>query len=68
MVKLTGMQRQFSKKVKESKRRNVWKFRIAKQPERVSNQRKDFLHKATREITNRFDLMILEDLNIRRNG
>jgi hypothetical protein len=29
---------------------------MAKQPERVSNQRKDFLHKATNQITNRFDL------------
>lgn len=65
MVKLKWMQRQFSKKVKGSNRRNVWKFRIAKQHERVSNQRKDFLHKATNEITNRFDLMIIEDLNIK---
>lgn len=65
MVKLKWMQRQLSKKVKGSNRRNVWKFRIAKQHERVSNQRKDFLHKATNEITNRFDLVILEDLNIK---
>jgi putative transposase len=65
MVKLKWMQRQLSKKVKGSNRRNVWKFRIAKQHERVANQRKDFLHKATTEITNRFDLVILEDLNIK---
>ena len=65
MVKLKWMQRQLSKKVKGSNRRNVWKFRIAKQHERVANQRKDFLHKATNEITNRFDLVILEDLNIK---
>jgi len=65
MAKLKWMQRQLSKKVKGSNRRNVWKFRIAKQHERVSNQRKDFLHKATNEITNRFDLVILEDLNIK---
>jgi len=65
MVKLKWMQRQLSKKVKGSNRRNVWKFRVAKQHERVSNQRKDFLHKATNEITNRFDLIILEDLNIK---
>ena len=65
MVKLKWMQRQLSKKVKGSNRRNVWKFRVAKQHERVSNQRKDFLHKATNEITNRFNLIILEDLNIK---
>jgi putative transposase len=65
MVKLKWMQRQLSKKVKGSNRRNVWKFRIAKQHEKVSNQRKDFLHKATNEIINRFDLVILEDLNIK---
>ncbi len=65
MVKLKWMQRQLSKKVKGSNRRNVWKLRVAKQHEKVSNQRKDFLHKATNEITNRFDLVILEDLNIK---
>jgi putative transposase len=65
MVKLKWMQRQLSKKVKGSNRRNIWKFRVAKQHEKVSNQRKDFLHKATNEITNRFDLIILEDLNIK---
>jgi putative transposase len=65
MVKLKWMQQQLSKKVKGSNRRNVWKFRVAKQHEKVSNQRKDFLHKATNEITNRFDLIILEDLNIK---
>lgn len=65
MVKLKWMQRQISKKVKGSNRRIVWKFRVAKQHEKVSNQRKDFLHKVTSEITNRFDLVILEDLNIK---
>jgi putative transposase len=64
-VKLKWMQRQLSKKVRGSVRRNIWRSRIAKQYERVSNQRKDFLHKATNEITNRFDLIILEDLNIK---
>lgn len=65
MVKLKWMQRQLCKKQKGSNRRKVWKFRIAKQHEKVANQRKDFLHKATNEITNRFDLVILEDLNIK---
>ena len=65
MVKLKWMQRQLCKKQKGSNRRKVWKFRIAKQHERVANQRADFLHKASNEITNRFDLIILEDLNIK---
>jgi len=64
-VKLKWMQRQLSKKVKGSNRRNLWKFRIAKQYEKVANQRADFLHKSSNEITNRFDLIILEDLNIK---
>lgn len=64
-VKLKWMQRQLSKKVKGSNRRNLWKFRIAKQHEKVANQRADFLHKSSNEITNRFDLIILEDLNIK---
>lgn len=63
-VKLKWMQRQLCKKQKNSNRRKVWKFRIAKQHEKITNQRKDFLNKVSNEITNRFDLIILEDLNI----
>ncbi len=64
LLKLAWTQRQLSKKVRDSSRSKVWKLRVAKLHERVSNQRKDFLHKATNEIINRFDLVILEDLNI----
>ena len=63
--KLKWTQRQLSKKVKGSNHRNLWRLRLAKQYEKVSNQRKDFLNKITNEITNRFDLIILEDLNIK---
>lgn len=65
MVKLKWMQRKFSRKAKGSNRSKVFKNRIAKQHEKVANQRKDFLNKASNEITNRFDLVILEDLNIK---
>lgn len=38
---------------------------VAKLHEKISNQRKDFLHKASDAITKRFDTICLEDLNIR---
>lgn len=65
VTKLKWMQRKLSKKSKGSGRRSIWKLRVAKLHEKISNQRKDFLHKAANEITNRFDLIILEDLNIK---
>jgi putative transposase len=65
MIRLKWMQRQCSKKKEGSNRRKVWTLRIAKQHEKIANQRKDFLHKVSNEITNRFDLIILEDLHIK---
>ena len=37
---------------------------IAKLHEKISNQRKDFLHKLSREITNFYDCVCIEDLNM----
>lgn len=65
MDKLKWIQRQYSKKKKDSSRKKIWKLRVAKLYENITNQRKDFLHKTSNEITNRFDLIILEDLNIK---
>ena len=62
---LAWMQRQFSRKKRGSNRAKIWKNRIAKQHEIIANQRKDFLHKLSAEITNRYDTLCFETLNIR---
>lgn len=39
--------------------------RVAKLHKKVSNQRKDFLHKQSRQITNAYDVVVVEDLNMK---
>ncbi len=63
-ISLAWKQRKFSRKVKGSKRRALAKIRVAKQHEKIANQRKDFLHKLSNEITNRFDSVCMEKLKV----
>lgn len=39
--------------------------KVAKIHEKITNQRKDYLHKLSRELVNRYDLIVLEDLRIK---
>jgi putative transposase len=41
------------------------KYRLSLLHEKVANQRKDFLHKLSNEITNHYNTICLEDLNIK---
>lgn len=64
LIKLKWLQRQFSKKKKGSNRSKKFRLRIAKQHEKVANQRKDFLHKISDAITKRYDTVCIENLNV----
>jgi len=47
------------------------KYRLAKLHNKIKNQRKDFLHKTSRELINNNDVIVVEDLNIQdmqKNG
>lgn len=63
--KLARLQRQHSKKKTNSKNREKARLRLAKQHEKVANQRKDFNHKLSRELVNEHDFIFIEDLNIK---
>lgn len=63
--KLAKEQRKLSKMHKGSQNRNKQRIRIAKLYEKVSNQRKDFLHKQSRQITNAYDCVCIEDLDMK---
>lgn len=63
-AKLKKEQRKLSKCQKGSNNRNKQRLKVAKLHEKVSNQRKDFLHKQSRKITNFYDLVCIEDLNM----
>jgi putative transposase len=57
-------QRILSRKKKGSKRRKRQVLRVAKVHESITNKRKDFLHKLSTEITNQYDTICLETLNV----
>jgi putative transposase len=64
LKRLRTEQRSWARKVKGSKRRDKQKLQLAKTYERVTNQRKDFLHKLSTEITNQYDSIAIESLNV----
>ena len=63
--KLAKEQRKLSRMQKGSKNRDKQRIRVAKLHEKVSNQRKDFLHKQSRQITNACDCVCIEDLDLK---
>jgi putative transposase len=64
-TKLAREQRKLSKCQKGSNNRNKQRLRVARAHEQVANQRKDFLHKLSRQITNVYDAVCIEDLNMK---
>ena len=58
-------QRKLSHMQKGSNNRNKQRIKVALLHEKVANQRKDFLHKQSRQITNAYDLVCIEDLNMK---
>ena len=63
--KLKHEQRRLSNMQKGSKNRNKQRIKVAKLHEKVSNQRKDFLHKQSRQIANAYDCVCIEDLDMK---
>ena len=63
--KLVRLQRKLSRATKGSIRRKKTKTILAKQHARISNIRKDHLHKYSRKIVNENAIIVFEDLNIR---
>lgn len=66
--KLAREQRKLSKCKKGSSNRNKQRLSVAKIHEKIANQRKDFLHKLSHQITNDCDGVCIEDLNMRAMG
>ena len=61
------LSKRFSKKQDGSKNKNKARIRLAKAYEKVANQRMDYIHKVTHELTkgeNQADSIFIEDLNI----
>lgn len=63
--KLAREQRKLTKMQKGSKNRDKQRVKIAKLHEKVANQRKDFLHKQSRQIANAYDCVCIENLDLK---
>ena len=63
--RLRREQRKLSRMQKGSANRYKQKLRIAKLHERIANQRKDFLHKQSRCISDNYDCVCIEDLDMK---
>ena len=64
MKRLARLQKQFSRKAKKSKNREKLRLQIAKLHEHISNQRRDFLHKLSKILSEKYDFIIVEDINM----
>jgi len=63
--KLKRLSRSLSRKVKGSANRRKAKVRIARLHARIANIRGDVLHKLTTDLVRRFDVIGIDDLNVR---
>ena len=65
LKKLARLQRELSRKTRGSKRWNKARIKVARMYERIANQRKDFLQKLSTQIIKDYDIICLEDLQIK---
>lgn len=62
--KLKKSQQKIAKKKKGSKQRKKAVKLLTKQHRKISNQRKDFLHKASKKLVEKYQTIVFEDLQI----
>lgn len=65
LTKLAKAQRILSHRKKGSNSYYKQRRKVAKLHEKIANQRKDFLHKQSRQISNVYDVVCIEDLNMK---
>ena len=63
--RLKREQRKLSLMKKGSSNRNKQRIKVAKLHEKAANQRKDFLHKQSRQIANAYDCVCIENLDMK---
>lgn len=63
--KLKKLQKDLSRCQKGSKNREKCRIKVAKQYEKITNQRKDFLHKLSTRIIRENQMIVLEDLKVK---
>lgn len=64
LEKLAKLQRSLSRKPNESNRRKEARIKVARQYEKITNQRQDFLKKLSTKLIYENDIIALEDLQV----
>lgn len=64
LAKLAKLQKELSRKTKGGKNRNKARIKVARQHEKIKNQREDFLHKLSTQIIRDNDTICIEDLQV----
>lgn len=63
--RLRKLQKDLSRKKKGSRNRNKARLKVAKLHEKITNQRKDFLHKISTQLINENQVIVVEDLKVK---
>jgi len=64
LYNLAKLQRELSRKTKGSSNYNKARIKVARQHEKIANQRKDFLQKLSTQIIKENDIVCIEDLQV----
>ena len=64
LIKLAELQRELSRKSNGSSNRNKSRIKVARQFEKIANQRKDFSQKLSTKFIKDYDIICIEDLNV----
>ena len=64
-ARVKNIQRGLSRAQKGSNNRRKLRYKLDKAHERINNQRSDFLHKLSRMYVNKYDVICVEDLDIK---
>jgi len=65
LEKIKKVQKELSRKQKGSGKREKVRLKLAKLHEKLNNQRLDFLHKLSRYYINNYDVICVEDLDVK---
>lgn len=65
LKKLAKLQRRLSRKTKGSNNHNKARIKVARLQEHISNQRNDFLQKQTTTLVKEYDIIAIEDLQVK---
>ena len=66
--RLRMLQKKYSRQQKEGKNHEKTRLKIQQLHDHISNQRKDFLHKLSTAITKQYDVICVEDIDMRAMG